>query len=247
MPLDSNQDHELGIAQHNYVAPDYELDAFNCPFCHAYATQSKFELVPRGSVEPNQLAFSYALGEKSDRAAISICHFCKKAAIWRLIASPSKRSHLLDPRVSTAPPAHEDFPEPARRDYEEAREVVDISPRAAAALLRLSLQRICRHLGLPGKSLNDDIATLIRDGLDERVQQALDVVRIVGNEAVHPGELDLNDNRDTALKLFGITNFVVQEMISKPRQMNDIYGRLPESSRKAIDKRNAKSQGETPS
>jgi hypothetical protein len=29
------------------------------------------------------------------------------------------------------------------------------------------------------------------------VQKSLAVVRVIGNEAVHPGTIDLNENRDT--------------------------------------------------
>jgi len=34
------------------------------------------------------------------------------------------------------------------------------------------------------------------------ILQSLDIVRVIGNESVHPGVIDLKDDRHTALRLF---------------------------------------------
>ena len=60
-----------------------------------------------------------------------------------------------------------------RRDYEEASAILDASPRGAAALLRLAIEKLCKELGENGRDLNADIASLVRKGLDPRVQKAL--------------------------------------------------------------------------
>lgn len=46
------------------------------------------------------------------------------------------------------------------------------------------------------------------------LQQALDSVRVIGNEAVHPGTMDLRDDVFTVLSLFGLVNFIVQKAIT---------------------------------
>lgn len=51
-----------------------------------------------------------------------------------------------------------------------------------------------------GKNIDDDIVRLVKKGLNQTIQKALDAARVIGNEAVHPGTLDLKDNHDTALK-----------------------------------------------
>ena len=49
-----------------------------------------------------------------------------------------------------------------------------------------------------GENLNADVAKLVKKGLPVDVQQALDAVRVIGNEALHPGQMDLRDDRPTA-------------------------------------------------
>jgi hypothetical protein len=55
--------------------------------------------------------------------------------------------------------------------------------------------------------------------------------------------MDLCDDHDTAVKLFGLVNMIVEQMISHPKQVRDLYQTLPPEKRKAIDDRNAKATG----
>lgn len=129
------------------------------------------------------------------------------------------------------------MPADVASDYEEARVVADLSPRSAAALLRLALQRLCKHLGEPGKNINDDIGSLVKLGLNPSIQRALDVLRITGNNALHPGELDVRDDRILVGKLFALLNVIVQQMITQPREIEELWGQMPEGAREAVQKR----------
>lgn len=133
----------------------------------------------------------------------------------------------------------EDMPEAIKADFMEAREIVNASPRGAAALLRLCVQKLMPILGERGRDINDDIASLVKKGLPVAVQQALDSLRVIGNEAVHPGAIDLNDNRETALALFELLNFIVERTITQQKKISDIYGKLPKSKLDAILKRDS--------
>lgn len=104
-------------------------------------------------------------------------------------------------------------------------------------MLRLAVQKICKLLGKPGKNINNDIAALVTDGLPVKVQQSLDILRVVGNNAVHPGELNLQDDLDTVQHLFKLINIIADKMITEPKNIDEIYGNLPTKSRDAIDKR----------
>jgi uncharacterized protein DUF4145 len=111
------------------------------------------------------------------------------------------------------------------------------SPRGEAGLLRLAIQKLCVELKQPGKNINDDIAELVRNGLPTGVQKALDSVRVIGNEAVHPGQIDFADTPEIAATLFSVVNFIVEKMISEPKEIEAIYQQLPAEKREAIQKR----------
>jgi len=165
---------------------------------------------------------------------IAECFNCHGFSIW-------VHDRLMHPAVAHASlEPNEDLDADIKRDFVEARSILDQSPRGAAALLRLALQKLCKQLGEPGKNIDDDIASLVGKGLNPLIQKALDVVRVVGNEAVHPGSLDLRDDRDTALRLFSFLNSIAQQMITHPKEVEAQYEKLPESKRMGIDARNAK-------
>lgn len=45
----------------------------------------------------------------------------------------------------------QDMPDDVAADYLEARTIFEASPRSSAALLRLAIQKLCKHLGQTGK------------------------------------------------------------------------------------------------
>lgn len=142
---------------------------------------------------------------------------------------------MVVPLTGNVEPANADLPENIKSDYNEAKDIVNISPRGAAALLRLAVQKLCIHLGEKGTNINDDIASLVKKGLPVQMQQALDSVRVIGNNAVHPGTIDLNDKRETALALFGFVNVIAEVLISQPKKIQEFYEKhLPESARASI-------------
>ena len=84
--------------------------------------------------------------------------------------------------------------------------------------------------------MNKDIRALVEDGLEPEIQKALDVVRVIGNNAVHPGQIELRDDREIAEKLFGLLNLIADRMISRKKQVAEIYMKLPETNRQAIER-----------
>jgi len=65
----------------------------------------------------------------------------------------------------------------------------------------------------------------------------LDILRVIGNNAVHPGELDLKDDTNIANALFDVLNLIVESMITQPRRVKELYGRLPQGAVDAIEGR----------
>ena len=136
---------------------------------------------------------------------------------------------------------NQDMPADVKSDFEEARSILMFSPRGAAALLRLSIQKLCKNLGESGDNINNDIANLVQKGLPEKLQKALDSVRVIGNNAVHPGIIDLKDDIELAHKLFGFVNIICDVMITQPKLIDEVYDlRIPDNMKKAISKRDKK-------
>jgi hypothetical protein len=169
---------------------------------------------------------------------LSKCYNCKKMAVW-------VHEKLLFPSHKTGTQPNSDLPDEIIKDFEEARSIVDESPRGAAALLRLCVQKLCKTLGEKGENIDADIASLVKKGLNPVVQQSLDIVRVIGNESVHPGAIDLNDDRETALRLFDLVNAITEQMISHPKKVQEMYSKLPESKRQGIEKRDKKATKKT--
>lgn len=168
----------------------------------------------------------------------SECFNCHRVAIW-------VHTRLIYPEARAAAAPNADLPPEIVADYEEAQAIVMRSPRGAAALLRLVVQKLCAHLGEGGKNIDADIASLIGKGLNPLVQRALDIVRVVGNNAVHPGVMDMKDDRDTAMRLFGLINVIADQMITHPKNVNALYDGLPANTLAAIEARNIRATGGT--
>lgn len=161
---------------------------------------------------------------------ISICFHCTKPSLWEL-------NKMVCPSLGGQEQPNTDLNNDIRADYLEAAAVVQQSPRAAAALLRLCVQKLCIQLGLSGKNINEDIATLVAGGLNPDIQQALDTVRVIGNNAVHPLEMDMKDDTHTANALFALVNYIADQMITFPAKRASIFSSLPEGARNSIAKR----------
>lgn len=206
-----------------YVSPSLNITAFNCPSCNAYCRQYWYDLrYHNGS--------SYAM---VSNAKLAVCEHCNGNSFWLY-------NDMIHPNIITVSLPNPDLPDDIKADYMEARDILTKSPKGAAALIRLAIQKLCVHLGGTGRNINDDISKLVKDGLPAKVQKALDIVRVVGNNAVHPGTIDLNDNRDLAMSLFGLINIIADVMITQPKQVDELYGGLPANLLEAIEKRDSK-------
>lgn len=206
---------------------DQAIQAFVCSHCGVYAAQFWSAMAVHRPKDPARKAFG--------SWRVSFCLHCGKQAVWNGEAR-------IDPVGGRSPLPHADMPEALREDFEEARAIADLSPRGAASLLRLCVQKLCVELGQPGKKLDDDIAALVTKGLDERIQKALDIVRVIGNNAVHPGELDVSARPEDVTATFGLINEIIDELIAKPKRLDQLYNSLPDGALQSIEKRNARAR-----
>ncbi|WP_216893454.1 DUF4145 domain-containing protein [Nocardia alni] len=208
----------------NGRVPSYEGDAFSCPYCNVYATQrwTDVEWPKWWNVKPR-----FYHGWKW-----SCCSHCDTLALWghhQLLVWPN--------RTLPGPCANEDMPPEILATYEEARQVLAISPRAAAGLLRLALQNLIDTLEPGAGSVNDKIGRLVQRGLEPSAAKAMDILRVVGNNAVHPGRLDVDGDAELVPALFEILNLVVHHVLTRPRQVEALFETLPAGAREAIERR----------
>jgi len=204
-----------------YYPPMFEEEQFHCIYCSVYAKQ-KWNILAFGLHGHNRSPISY-----------SICEHCHKKSYWH-------DQKMIIPSDSPVQPPHPDMPDEIISEYNEARSIFGKSPRAAAALLRLAVQKLVSVLGEKGDNINSDIKSLVSKGLPAQVQQALDFCRVVGNNAVHPGEINLQDSPDIAQHLFNMINYIVEDRITRPKQIESLYQLLPDGAKEAVEKRDGK-------
>lgn len=217
------------------VVPFFGGDKFNCPFCGAFSKMHWTRLVSAFRAVQEYVGWSGAKGD---------C--CGQLSVWRELRpegqtdrSPVTAGVMVYPRVLGLPMPHPELPEDVIADYMEAREIASASPRAAAALLRLCIEKLCAHLGGEGKSINHAIGDLVQKGLPVQVKQALDVVRVVGNNAVHAGQLSSDDVAAVSTSLFGLINLIVENQIAQPKAMQALYDALPQPAKDGVARRDA--------
>lgn len=244
-----------------FTPPAVDKSAFHCPHCQTYAMQNWYAACANKTFN-NATAHEHLVTilksgygqELKDRVAsgkpvlvgannanqaelvglyVSHCAHCYSLSIWL-------KDKQIYPFESSAPPPNPDLPVDLHKDYEEARSILHHSPRGAAALLRLVIQKLCKELGESGNNINDDIKRLAKKGLDQTVIDALDSVRVIGNHSIHPGQMNLTDDTPTVLALFELINIVVEKMITYPKKVKKIRRSLPAKDKANIQKRDAK-------
>lgn len=225
---DSQDDDNLNASR----VPALDRDAFDCPRCGTYASQSWVSLKRVGQSQFDDAQRGYG------RWSSAQCGRCHEYSVWR-------EERMIFPNSGLAPIAHPQMPPEAKELYEEAREVVGISRRAGAALARAALERLLRTLdsGAGNKNLATRIERIL-PRVPEPLGQMLTVIRVAGNSTLHvqdePDEilvLILDPGETEIVELvFEAINDLVEELIAKPSKVAKLYRKIPESIRDRVEK-----------
>jgi hypothetical protein len=218
----------LQIGQYAGMADDrFEAQTFECVHCSA-RTQARWG-TPYANLKV--LVGAGANMEEMGRWSVSQCTHCNQYSLWldENLAWPSQ--------VMVGPAPHSDMPSEVSTLYNEARLVAANSRRSAVALLRLGLQVLIDGLVPGNKRLDEKIGVLVLQGLHPQAQQAMDVLRVIGNNAVHPGVIDLDQDEDLVPSLFALLNLIVEQVIERPKQIANLYDNLPAGAREAVARR----------
>lgn len=210
------------------------MKSFTCPYCGAFSQQNWAHIeIADNMYQDTKILMnvnSNDIEEMEESISLSTCQSCGKYHVWH-------NNVIIVPKTSSINMPVDDMPNEVKLLYNEAKDVFPLSPKSSCALLRLALQTLCNTLLEKDVQLNDAIKELVNKGLPVMVQQALDSIRVIGNNAVHPGEINIDDNKDIAATLFMLLNLIVEKIIIEPKKVQEVYMRLPEGVRTAIEKR----------
>lgn len=229
----------------------YGKKSFNCPHCFVFAQQKWNQVRSQSETivdsvgdrilnEYYEIEKGTGITHYRDRdmlpssiLAFCICQSCKKPSLWY-------KNSLVYPIQNAVEDPNPLMPPEVMEIYNEARSVLNLSPRSSAALLRLGLEKLLPYLGAKKGNINQMIKQLVQERkVIGKLQEAMDTLRVVGNDAVHPGLIDLEgrDNRDVSLALFKILNFIVAETLESDETINELYSLIPEGPMKGIKDR----------
>jgi len=184
-------------------------------------------------------------------------YFCPTCRNINLIGFYESEDDFFDVKEKTLYPSavsaevlakSEKLPSDLTVDYEEAQNVAEISPRSAAALLRLLLEKLCKKYLLENnkikgsEKLNTMIGILVKEGISDTIQKACDILRITGNETVHAGTIDIRDNPESVKFFFELVNMIADYLYMKYKRIPEIYSTLPTDKLDGIEKRDSQKQ-----
>lgn len=201
-----------------FISPDLNEESFTCPHCETLTTHEFMRI--SGNHAEKEVAYTR-------------CNHCFEFIFW-------EDEKLVYPVGNLGLPPIEGMPKKVKDIYNEASKIVNLSPRASCGLLRLAVETLLNNMNIEGRTLDKKIGTLVEKGLPEEVQKSLDSLRVIGNDALHNGQMDLSNDIDTAKQLFDILNFIVEEQINRPKRIKKLYNSLPEDKKKGIENRDKK-------
>ncbi|MBN1293897.1 MAG: DUF4145 domain-containing protein [Candidatus Latescibacteria bacterium] len=194
-----------------YIPPAFKKNAYNCPHCNAYATQLWGKMGV--SVDNNFVRLS--------DFSISRCKHCMSFSVW-------KDSELIYPDTAKGMEPNPELPEEIQNIFKEAYSIIGKSPGSASALLRICIRKLCAHLGETGENIDKDIASLVDRGMNPKIRDSLEIMRVIGENSAPPGVIDFGDSFDSALQLCQLINIIAEVMISHPRKIDEIYASIPD-------------------
>jgi len=155
-----------------------------CPHC---LTTVKF-------LKGKQEALNYMHADERLWMTIALCPECGRLIVTletgEYLPGPGKefaaeKEFVVWPRESSRPVPKE-VPGHIAADYKEAAEVLNISPKASAALSRRCLQAVLREAANANQHNLADQIKAVKPNLPSYIADNVDAIRQIGNFAAHP-------------------------------------------------------------
>src|SRR2546427_2229474 len=122
-----------------YIPPEHNKAAFHCPLCGVYSHQDwqSTRTAARGDILGLQVSYCFHCVQTHANIERGLMH---AYSIWY-------QGKMIYPESISVTYPNPDFDAAIQEDYREARSILAKSPRGAAALLRLCIQKLCVQLG----------------------------------------------------------------------------------------------------
>lgn len=215
----------------NYEKPEVNKKIFNCPNCGERAQQIFYTMVL--IKDKDEVGVGYQFYEKHHAMPyhskieinVATCVICEKISLW-------KENDMVYPQLSNTPQATADMHIKVKEIFNEAREVFTVSTKAAAALLRLAFEQYCKEMGYDKKyKLADNIDDMLtKENLDENFRDSCKYIRVAGNDAVHPRQISIAEDKDVVLFMFELLNQLVEEMITNKEKKRQLFDKVLEKN-----------------
>lgn len=218
---------------------------FICPHCFKLTSHRWHYIFSRkqspylAESEKSQKPFD---NDQLEGIIMSICSKCDSSTYW-LKSFMKDELQVCPSNSSNYPQPHPDMPEHIRKTFIEAGSVMHLSLGSSAALSRLTLENLLKHLGYEKGSLNDKIGKVISDGkVSAHVAKMLDIIRTYGNSGAHSGIINLDENPEIPRFLLELINLVVEHMITLPNKVDTMFDAIPPGIKAGIEKRDSVKQ-----
>lgn len=210
---------------------DEKRNTYICPFCNQ--AQSYLSNNTYGE-EDNHLKFDDTRVVKGHEESYFRIYTlsctnkaCYKRSVIAINRTSGKQIDIYPQNVYRHFPEY--IPQQIRDDYEEASQIIDKSPKAAATLLRRCLQGMIRDFwGVSGKRLIDEIYA-IKDKVTPSQWKAIDGLRDIGNIGAHM-EKDVNlivdVSSDEATKLLKLIELLLEKWYISRHEEEELYNSI---------------------
>ena len=202
---------------------DEKMNTYTCPYCNkSQAFYSSVDITRNGQ--------STNIPKDSEYAYFKFYTLkctngdCKKTSVIAINRTDGRQIDIVPQNVYKHFPDY--IPEQIRNDYEEASQIIDKSPKAAATLLRRCLQGMIRDFwGVSEKRLIDEI-NAIKDKVTSSQWKAIDGLRHIGNIGAHM-EKDVNlivdVTSDEATKLLKLIELLLEKWYISRQEEEELY------------------------
>lgn len=159
-----------------------------------------------------------------DHVHMAFCYSCSRPSIWtdeKMVYPPAK-GHISP---------NEDMPVEAKKTFNEAEAILNLSPRASCMLMRLCLEQVLESLKIKGDRLYDKINNVAPE--DSSLHIFLEACRLAGNDYVHNGKVSSLGSEETAVDtsdaLAVFINEIIEQLISRPKRAAEIRNKFDKS------------------